>query len=208
MQVNQSNLRKLLLGVLGGSSFIAILFLSQSQLSSIRVADTNRLAQTPTIESPTPTSSPDSQTGNSLVQVVASNKLLSNLALAIDASGLKDTLSGQISYTLFAPTNEAFSDLPKGTLRKLLLPQNQVILAKILTYHLVVGEVTASQIKSGQVPTVEGDFLTFNVNSTGNKITVNKARVTKSDIQASNGVIHTINKVLLPPGVKLSNLSS
>lgn len=206
MQVNQSNFRKFLLALLGGSSFIAIL-LSQSQLSSIRAADTNRLAQTPNIESPTPTS-PDSQTGNSLVQVVASNKLLSNLALAIDASGLKDTLSGQISYTLFAPTNEAFSDLPKGTLRKLLLPQNQVILAKILTYHLVVGEVTASQIKSGQVPTVEGDFLTFNVNSTGNKITVNKARVLKSDIQASNGVIHTINKVLLPPGVKLSNLSS
>ncbi len=211
MELSQSKFRKVLCGVLGGSSFIAILILSQlspGQLNLTHADEVNRLAQSPNSESPTPTSPFDTQASQNLLQVATSNDSFSYLAQLVQAAGLADTLSKQGPYTLFAPTNEAFAALPRGTLKKLIQPQNQEILAKILTYHLVVGEITTSQAKSEQLPTVEGDSLTIKVDNASKQIIVNKARVVQANIQASNGVIHTINKVLLPPGVKLSSLNS
>jgi uncharacterized surface protein with fasciclin (FAS1) repeats len=216
MKLSQSKFRKVLFCVISGSSFIAILIVSQlspGQLNLIHADEPNRLAQSPTSESPssespTPTSPSDTQVSQNLLQVTASNGSFSYLAQLVQAAGLADTLSKQGPYTLFAPTNNAFAALPRGTLKKLIQPQNQEVLAKILTYHLVVGEITTSQAKSGQLPTVEGDSLTVKVDNAGKQIMVNKAKVVQANIQASNGVIHTINKVLLPPGVKLSSLNS
>lgn len=216
MKLSQSRSRKVRLSVLGGGSLIVSLVLSQlspGQLNPLQANETNHLAQSinpesPSSESPSPPSSPNTQASQDLVKVISNNRSFGILSQMVQASGLADTLSMKGPYTLFAPTDSAFTNLPKGTLRKLLLPQNQEVLAKILTYHLVVGEINSSQVNSGQLPTVEGDSLTVKVDNGGKRIMVNKARVTQVNIPASNGVIHAINKVLLPPGIKLSNLNS
>ncbi|MBV8882395.1 MAG: fasciclin domain-containing protein [Chroococcidiopsidaceae cyanobacterium CP_BM_RX_35] len=139
-----------------------------------------------------------------MVDVAASNNSFSTLVQAVKAAGLTGTLSGNGPLTLFAPTDTAFAALPKGTLQNLLKPANKQKLVKILTYHVVPGDITSSKLKSGSVKTLEGSSVTVNVDNTNNTVTVNKAKVTQADIPASNGVIHAINKVLLPPGVKLS----
>ncbi|MBV9390029.1 MAG: fasciclin domain-containing protein [Chroococcidiopsidaceae cyanobacterium CP_BM_ER_R8_30] len=216
MKLSQSKFRKVWFGVLVGSSLIGSLVLSQlvpGQLSPTHANEINHLAQSstpelPANESPTPASPPDAQSSQNLLKVLSSNNSFGIISQLIQASGLADTISMKGPYTLFAPTDNAFNDLPKGTLKKLLLPQNQEVLANILTYHLVVGKFDTSQIQPGQLPTVEGDSLTVKVDNAGKRIMVDKARVTQANIQASNGVIHAINKVLLPPGFKLSSLNS
>ena len=117
------------------------------------------------------------------------------------AAELVDTLSGSGPFTVFAPTDAAFAALPKGTLQKLLKPENKATLQKILTYHVVPGAVDSKTIKSGQVKTVEGSSVNVKVNK--GSVMVDKAKVTKADIKATNGVIHVIDKVILPAGLKL-----
>ena len=104
----------------------------------------------------------------------------------------------------FAPTDEAFEALPEGVLEQLLLPENQEALTSILTYHVVPGEVPASEIESGPVPTAEGGEV--DVTADGGTVTVNGATVVEPDVMASNGVIHVIDQVLLPPTLDLSTL--
>ena len=108
-----------------------------------------------------------------------------------------ETLQGDGPFTVFAPTNEAFAALPAGTVENLLKPENKDQLVKVLTYHVVPGAVTSDQLagKRMDVATVEGS--TVHVNGT-NGVRVNNARVTQADIIASNGVIHRIDRVLLP----------
>ncbi len=113
------------------------------------------------------------------------------------AAGLTEELSGKGPYTVFAPTDKAFAALPKGTVQKLLKPENREILKKILTYHVVPGEVDSSTLKPGQVKTVEGSPVRVKVS--GSNVMVNDAKVTSPDIKASNGVIHVIDKVIIPP---------
>jgi uncharacterized surface protein with fasciclin (FAS1) repeats len=131
-----------------------------------------------------------------IVDIASSNPDFSTLVTAIKAAGLVDTLKGPGPFTVFAPTNEAFAALPKGTLQTLLKPENKAKLVAILTYHVVPGKVMSTDLKNGMMAkTVEGKDVTFKV---GNGVMVNGAHVVKADIVASNGVIHVIDKVLLP----------
>lgn len=134
-----------------------------------------------------------------IVEVAAANPSFSTLVTAVKAAGLAEVLSGSGPFTVFAPTDAAFAALPKGTLEKLLKPENREMLQKILTYHVVPGAVESQTLKSGQVKTVEGSSVTVLVMNEG--VMVNNARVTTADIKATNGVIHGIDKVILPPGV-------
>lgn len=119
------------------------------------------------------------------------------LVTAVKAAGLVDTLKGAGPFTVFAPTDEAFAKLPKGTVEDLLKPENKAKLAKILTYHVTAGKVMAADIagKKMDVKSVEGS--TFAVDATTG-VKVNDATVTKADIVTSNGVIHVIDTVIMP----------
>jgi uncharacterized surface protein with fasciclin (FAS1) repeats len=157
----------------------------------------------PTSETPaapkTPSSMPaTAATGKTIVNIASSNKKLKTLTAAIKAAGLEETLSGEGPFTVFAPTDEAFAALPPGTLDTLLKPENKEKLAQLLTYHVVSGKVESTTLKSGDVPSVLGKPITVTVK--GKKVMVNEATVTKADVPASNGVIHLIDKVILPPG--------
>ena len=116
------------------------------------------------------------------------------LVKAVQAAGLVDTLKGKGPFTVFAPTDEAFAKLPAGTVEALLADTEK--LAKILTYHVVPGKVTAAQVKPGSVKTVQGQSL--EVRTEGGAVMVDNARVIKADVMASNGVIHVIDTVVLP----------
>jgi transforming growth factor-beta-induced protein len=119
------------------------------------------------------------------------------LAAALQAAGLVDTLKGPGPFTVFAPTDEAFAKLPAGTVESLLKPENKEKLVKILTYHVVAGKVMAADVtKLKEAKTVQGDSLT--VKTTDGKVFVDSAQVVKTDIAASNGVIHVIDSVVLP----------
>ena len=140
-------------------------------------------------------------TVGTIIDVASSNSSFKTLVTAIKAAGLVETLSGQGPFTVFAPTDAAFAALPKGTLAKLLKPENKATLVKILTYHVVPGAVYAKDIKPGAVKTVEGQPV--NIKAKKGVVSVGNAQVTKADVKASNGVIHVINKVPLPPDVRL-----
>lgn len=129
---------------------------------------------------------------------LATDSGFTTLVAAIQAADLTATLQGDGPFTVFAPTNAAFAALPAGTLDNLLLPENKDQLASILTYHVVAGEVTADQVVNlTSATTVNGASLAIRVEN-GN-VFVNDAQVTQTDVQASNGVIHIIDGVLLPP---------
>ena len=132
-----------------------------------------------------------------IVDIAASNDQFSTLVAAVTAAGLVDTLKGDGPFTVFAPTNDAFAALPAGTVEDLLKPENKDKLIAILTYHVVPGAVTSDQL-AGQrmdVATVQGQTVHIDGR---NGVKVNKSRVTTADIIASNGVIHVIDRVLLP----------
>lgn len=138
-----------------------------------------------------------------IVEVASSTDGFSTLVAAVTAAGLAETLSGPGPFTVFAPTDAAFAALPAGVLDALLLPENKDLLVKILTYHVVSGKVMAADVKDGSVATVQGDTVAL---STANGVTINGAKVTMADVPASNGVIHVIDAVILPPGVDVSAL--
>ena len=116
------------------------------------------------------------------------------LAKALAAAGLVDTLKGPGPFTVFAPTDEAFAKIPPEQLNALLA--DKAALTKVLTYHVLSGKVVAADVKTGQVKTVEGQNLSIYVSSAG--VTVNNAKVIKTDVMATNGVIHVIDTVVLP----------
>ena len=119
------------------------------------------------------------------------------LAAALQAAGLVDTLKGKGPFTVFAPTDEAFAKLPPGTVEDLLKPENKEKLVAILTYHVVPGKVLADQVtKMNSAKTINGESLAISVN--GGTVMVDNAKVVKTDILCSNGVIHVIDSVLLP----------
>ena len=131
-----------------------------------------------------------------LVEVAAGNPEFSTLVAAVKAAGLAETLSGAGPYTVFAPTNAAFAKLPAGTVEALLEPGNKDKLVAILTYHVVPGEVTAADVAGlTRATTVNGKVATI---GTAGGVTIDGARVTQTDIDASNGVIHVIDTVLMP----------
>lgn len=120
------------------------------------------------------------------------------LAAALTAAGLVDTLKGPGPFTVFAPTDEAFAALPAGTVENLLKPENKDQLIAILTYHVVAGKVMAADVvELTEAETVNGAMVAVKVD--GDNVMINNAEVTAVDIEASNGVIHVIDTVLLPP---------
>jgi uncharacterized surface protein with fasciclin (FAS1) repeats len=119
------------------------------------------------------------------------------LVAAVKAAGLVDTLKGPGPFTVFAPTDAAFAKLPAGTLESLLKPENKAKLVSILTYHVVAGKVMAADVvKLKSAKTVEGESIAIKTADGG--VMVDKAHVTKTDIETSNGVIHVIDTVLMP----------
>ena len=131
-----------------------------------------------------------------IVAVASGNGSFNTLVAAVKAAGLVETLQGPGPFTVFAPTDEAFAKLPKGTLEDLLKPENKAKLVSILTYHVVAGKVMAADVKTMKAKTVNGQSLDVKV--TDGTVTVDKAKVVKTDVAASNGVIHVIDTVVLP----------
>ncbi len=136
-----------------------------------------------------------------IVDIAAGNPDFSTLVAAVQAAGLAETLSGPGPFTVFAPTNAAFAALPAGTVESLLLPENKDQLTKILTYHVVSGKVMAADLPAADAnvatATVAGLDLSVRVEADG-AAKANEATITSADIEASNGVIHVIDAVLLP----------
>ena len=118
------------------------------------------------------------------------------LVAAVQAAGLVDTLKGEGPFTVFAPTDKAFAALPEGTVATLLLPENKDQLISILTHHVVSGKVMSTDLSNGMMAlTLQGSNVTI---MTNNGVSVNGANVVTADIEASNGVIHVIDAVILP----------
>lgn len=133
-----------------------------------------------------------------IVSVASNNQNLSTLVQAVKAAERAEMLSDtSATYTVFAPTNEAFDALPEGALDDLMKPENKQKLGNILAYHVVEGTVMASDLADGQtVTTVQGKKLTITKNN--GTVMVNGAQVVQADVDASNGVVHVIDKVLMP----------
>ncbi len=134
--------------------------------------------------------------GKTIVGVAAGAGQFNTLVAAVKAAGLVDTLSGAGPFTVFAPTDEAFAKLPAGTVETLLKPENKQKLVAILTYHVLAGKVMAADVKTMAAKTVNGKEASIKVD--GGKVTIGAANVVKTDIAASNGVIHVIDAVLIP----------
>ncbi|MEM7554886.1 MAG: fasciclin domain-containing protein [Cyanobacteria bacterium P01_A01_bin.84] len=140
------------------------------------------------------------QTSNgNIVAIASSSNSFSTLTSLLQTAGLADILQEPGPYTVFAPTNAAFADLPPDVLQQLQQPENKEVLIKLLRYHVVPGELTASQLNSGNLETFEGQNLNIQVDSGNNKIAINNIGVIQPDIKATNGVIHAVNQVLIPP---------
>lgn len=137
------------------------------------------------------------QTKN-IVDTAVTAGSFTTLAKALTAADLVSTLEGPGPFTVFAPTDEAFAKLPAGTLDNLLKPENKAMLRRVLTYHVVAGKVMAADVvKVSSATAVSGD--TLSITASAGTVMVGKARVVKTDIVASNGVIHVVDTVLLPP---------
>jgi uncharacterized surface protein with fasciclin (FAS1) repeats len=135
--------------------------------------------------------------GKDIVTTAVEAGSFGTLAAALKAAGLVETLQGKGPFTVFAPTDEAFSKLPKGTVETLLKPENKQQLIAVLTYHVVAGKVLAADVvKLDAAATVNGQRVNIKVD--GGKVQVDGANVVKADIHCSNGVIHVIDAVILP----------
>lgn len=129
-----------------------------------------------------------------IVDTAISAGSFNTLVTAIQKAGLVETLKGKGPFTVFAPTDAAFAKIPKAQLDALLA--DKAMLTKVLTYHVVAGKVMAADVKAGSVKSVEGENLTITTDNGG--VQVDKANVLKTDIVASNGVIHVIDSVMIP----------
>ena len=182
-------------GVIGATALIG--FPAWAHINSnTRVANATQTQQVAgnvkTAASPAPMAA-----GKDIVAIASGDAQFKTLTKALGSAGLVTTLQGKGPFTVFAPTDAAFAALPKGTVENLLKPENKAQLTKILTYHVVPGAVLSGSLKSGDVKSVEGTSLKVAVSP--GKVTVGGANVVKADIKATNGVIHVIDKVLMPP---------
>ncbi len=146
---------------------------------------------------PTPTDPPGLD--ETIVAIAAENSDFSTLFTALEAADLVNTLNGEGPFTVFAPTNAAFAKLPTGALDLLLAPENVAILTDILAYHVTPAAIGSNDIPLGvQYEMANGETVSFSVSQAGDRFFINNAEITITDIQASNGIIHVIDKVLLP----------
>ncbi len=146
---------------------------------------------------PMPTPTPAPQT---IVDIAVADGRFTTLVAAVQAAGLVETLAGEGPFTVFAPTDEAFAKLPAGTLEELLKPENKQQLTDILLYHVVAGKVMAADVVNlSEAETALGEKVAIKVED--GKVFINEAQVIITDIEASNGVIHVIDTVILPPSM-------
>ncbi len=183
-----------LAGLIGASALIA--FPAWAHINSnttvANAAQTQQVAgNVKTAASPAPMAAT-----KDIVAIASGDPQFKTLTKALGAADLVATLQRKGPFTVFAPTDAAFAALPEGTVENLLKPENKAQLTKILAYHVVPGSVLSTSLKSGDVTSVEGSSL--NVAVSAGKVTVSGANVVKADIKASNGVIHVIDKVLIP----------
>ncbi|MBW4573378.1 MAG: fasciclin domain-containing protein [Tolypothrix carrinoi HA7290-LM1] len=148
----------------------------------------------------TPPGGSSSTQGKTLLALAEADGSFKTLTKALKAAGLTETLQGKDNYTIFAPTDAAFAKLPQDAVRDLLKPENKEVLLKVLRYHVVKGQLLSTDLKSGEVKSVEGGAINVKVDPAAG-VTVNEAKVTKADIRGSNGVIHAIDQVILPPSL-------
>ncbi len=143
-------------------------------------------------------SSVGAQAADDIVDTAVKAGSFKTLVTALKAADLVGTLKGKGPFTVFAPTDDAFAKLPKGTVESLLKPENKAKLVSILTYHVVSGKVMSKDLvgKTTKAASVEGSEITINATK---GVMVDKAKVSKADIEASNGVIHVIDTVIMPP---------
>ena len=156
---------------------------------------------TPPGEQPVETTPPtgtEETSDQNIVDVAVSNGSFKVLVDALKAAGLAETLQGEGPFTVFAPTDEAFGKLPQDAVEDLLKPENKEVLVKILRYHVVPSEVLSTDLKTGEVKSVDGAPISVKVEP-GKGVMVNDANVTTADVKTSNGVIHIIDNVILPP---------
>lgn len=150
-----------------------------------------------TEETPVTTVDPTMDTPKDVVDIAIGSPDHTTLVAAVTAAELVETLKGAGPFTIFAPTNAAFSALPTGTVESLLTPEKKADLTNILTYHVVAGNVKAADLSDGQkIKTLQGGELTVSLKD--GKVMINGANVTAADISGSNGVIHVIDAVLMP----------
>lgn len=161
-----------------------------------RTPEAEAAATLPTPPGPTPPDTPDVDRPD-LVSILNDAANFTTLASLLKASGLETTLQGEGPYTIFAPTNTAFSGLPAGSLDDLLLPENRAVLSALLSYHVIPGRVMIAGVEAGPRTTVHGATVTLAATAAGP--TVNDNAVTRSDILANNGVIYVIETVMQPP---------
>lgn len=136
-----------------------------------------------------------------IIDLAVATDDLSTLVTAVKAAGLVETLQGDGPFTVFAPTNAAFEALPEGVLEMLLKPENKDQLTAVLTYHVVPAEVMSGDLEDGmKAGTVEGSEATISINY--GDVMVDNANVVMADVDASNGVVHIIDAVILPPSIK------
>ena len=141
-----------------------------------------------------------------IVAVAQAAGSFGTLIAAVTAAGLVETLQGEGPFTVFAPSDDAFAKLPEGLVETLLKEENRETLVKVLTYHVVSGAVHAADVTTGDVKSVEGSTIAV---VAGDKVVLNdSATVTSADVAASNGVIHIIDAVILPPGVDAAALAA
>lgn len=181
-----------------GNRYLA---LAAVAVSGMLLAACGTTSSSSMVASPAATQAASPAATQNIVQIAAGNSDFSTLVAAVKAAGLVDTLSGAGPFTVFAPTNEAFAALPPGTLDALLKPENKGTLTSILTYHVVSGSVFAKDVTAGSVMTLNGAKFTVSIDNGSVFITDgkgNKAKIVKTDIAATNGVIHVIDAVLLP----------
>ncbi|MGH8001990.1 MAG: fasciclin domain-containing protein [Brasilonema sp.] len=152
---------------------------------------------TPGTETPSKEPAAGTESKN-VVAIAESNGSFTMLSKALKAAGLVQTLQGKGPFTVFAPTDAAFAKLPQDAVQDLLKPENKEVLVKILRYHVVQGSVASKDLKSGEVKSIEGGPINVKVDPSAG-VTVNDAKVVQPDIKASNGVIHVIDNVILPP---------
>lgn len=131
-----------------------------------------------------------------IVAVASEAGQFKTLVTAIKAAGLVETLNGKGPFTVFAPNDEAFAKLPKGTVENLLKPENKDQLVALLTYHVIPGKIMAADVSTTDAKTVNGKTLPITVNA--GKVKAGEANVVKTDIPASNGVIHVVDTVIIP----------
>jgi len=134
-----------------------------------------------------------------IVEIAAGTESLTTLVTAVKAAGLAETLQSEGPFTVFAPTNDAFAALPEGTLEKLLRPENKDKLVQVLTYHVIPAKIMSGDLKTGmKAKTASGEDIMVDLSK---GVMINNATVKKADIKATNGVVHIVDQVILPPTV-------